>query len=193
MKHSIIIILIALLSGATFVVGEDRANAQQLSQVMAVVNDPAKDFLDTMFRKPLDDLFILETDVNGKGKKAMFFTYSHNVNGKAGNIWTAYIPVEGGYRQSNQLLTFDMRTLYVGHCEELNATGIITYYPGGGGQGSLTGYTFDGQYFTQIVAKDIEPAGKDQALFTRLFTTPSKIQPKVIPHTQLPATSYRQP
>lgn len=166
------------------------AEQQNPSLQVETVSDPIQDFLTTRFRKPDDSLFVLELDLEGKGQKEMFLSYSHNADGKAGNVWVPYIPVKGGYQRSDQLVTFDVRTLFLGYNKELNITGIITYYSGGGGKGVLIGYTFDGRRFKQSDAKPIEPAGKDAEEFKRIFDASAKYKPKILAPEQLPATTY---
>jgi hypothetical protein len=151
-----------------------------------VVKDPFQDFLARMSRKPDDKVFEMTAAVNRNGGSEIFLTYSHSVNGKAGNIWTVYAPISGGYQRLDTPVIFRISHLFIGDAHELGGLGLITYAPGGGGSGSLTGYVFQGTDVQEIDLPDVELTGKDKAVFEKYFSGSHHPAIKITPSSQLP-------
>jgi len=133
------------------------------------IADPVQDFLAEERREVNDQLLKVEGDLNGDGKKEVMLSLSHMRNGKAGNIWVIYSPSEGGYTKLTDLISFREDALYVGYVEQLRAPGLVSYWPGGGGKGSLMAYQVEHARLKATKLGEIEPQGKDAGIYDRFF------------------------
>lgn len=157
-----------------------------------VIRDPISYYTNEYGHDVGAKLLKLEVKFNRDGRKTIFLAYSNNAD-RSGNLWTGFIPVEGGYfkaplenekGESEQSgVTFRTDAYYVGHIPELKSRGLVAYVSGGGGKGVLVAYTLSGKALRQIVLAKINPEGKDQERYKKLFTDrpTAKIEELTIP------------
>ena len=145
-----------------------------------LIDEPIRDFL--TFVKPHGEGTVLELrlDLQGNGKEAIFLGWSDNADGRAGNIWTVYTPVDDSYVRHNDACIFRRDAYFLGTIDAVEGKILLTYFPGSATEGSLRGYQYDGNAITELNLGKIEPLGKDVALYDTLFGVPSEFS--VIEH-----------
>lgn len=120
------------------------------------VTDPVGDYLSRF--SPLggdntiyssDTLLRLDLDLNGDGQKEVLLSMARDRNAKQGNVWAIYSQGADGYATVGAM-TFNSSRFYVGPIDELNRYGLVTFWPGGRGEGTLAGYLFDGATIRQV-------------------------------------------
>jgi hypothetical protein len=89
-----------------------------------------------------DKVFRLELDLNNDGKKEVLISSTKDRDGKAGNIWTVYKQEENDFSEVGTI-TFNPNRIYLGQIDQTGSFGLVTFVPGGGGEGSIYAYVFD--------------------------------------------------
>src|SRR6202011_3073321 len=98
-------------------------------------------------------LSVLELDVNGDGRPAMFIS-ADGYGGRLGNVWTVYLAREVGFERlssPSREVIFRPDMFYVGEIETPDGRkvqGLLAYYPGKGG-GDLTIYQVANDYMVR--------------------------------------------
>lgn len=112
--------------------------------------DPIKDYLSTF--SPFDGdkkiyssdrLLRLDLDLNNDGQKEVLLSMGRDRNGKQGNVWVVYEKTKSGYIEVGGM-TFSAGGFYLGEIPEMGRYGLVTFWPGGAGEGVLLAYVYDG-------------------------------------------------
>ena len=144
-----------------------------------VVSDPVSEFPLNLSIKDKDRVLKLEVNFDKNRKNVIFLSLTHHVNGKVGNIWTAYIPTKDGYLKTEETdegngITFPKDSYYIGSMNGFSGNILAYYFPGGGGKGALVGYQLIGNAIHEVIIKEnAEPGGADKELFEKIFSTKS--------------------
>jgi hypothetical protein len=83
------------------------------------------------------------------------------------------------------MITFRMEYLYVGKSTELGGSGLLTYFHGGAGRGTIVGYIFKGTTVKEVDI-DVDFEGKDEKLYDKYFADRKHLKFKVIEAKDLP-------
>lgn len=120
------------------------------------INDPVRDYLskftfyDGQRNFYSDDrLLRLNLDLNAGGRNEVLLSIARDQDGKQGNVWSVYESTVSGYVEVGQM-TFSPGGFYLGNIDEINAYGLVTLGPGGGGEGTLSAYLFDGHDLREV-------------------------------------------
>ena len=133
----------------------------------SVVEDPLAHYV-THFAYYPDD-HVLSFTVTLDETSVVFISLTSLVDGRAGNIWEAYVKESQGYRPLEEPLSFRKDALVKTSVKGIDYEPLMTYFPGGGGKGVLRAiHMKDGRLVDETLGT-IEPDGKDRELYTELF------------------------
>ncbi len=125
------------------------------------ITDPVKDYLSkfTFYdgRKNFysdDRLLRLDIDLNNDGQQEMLLSLARDKNGKQGNTWAVYRKTKIGYEDIGGM-TFSSSGFYLGHINDTDDYGIVSFWPGGAGEGMLLAHIFDGSEIKEIQIGEI--------------------------------------
>ncbi len=96
-----------------------------------------------------DTLLRLDLDLNGDGQNEVLLSMARDRNAKQGNVWSVYAQAADGYAALGTM-TFNSSRFYLGSIDELSRYGLVTFWPGGGGEGTLAGYLLDGATIREV-------------------------------------------
>ena len=161
------------------------------------VADPLKDFLGDDFHiSKADEVLRLDMDINHDGKNDVFLTRASHTNGKAGNMWSVYKGVKGGYEYVGGM-DFHPGFFYLGYIKRLRRYGLISYWPDSAQSGTFVAHTIRGGTVidTEVESLSLHDSEERHDALTRKyfgkgppFTAPVKV--KEIPASVL-AKKYR--
>ena len=96
-----------------------------------------------------DKVFRLDLDLNGDRQLETLISSSLDRDGKAGNVWAIYAR-SGDALRNVGFATFKADHFYVGKIDEIGKSGLVTFRPAGGGEGSVVAYVFEDGKVTQV-------------------------------------------
>jgi hypothetical protein len=129
------------------------------------IDDPVKDYLtnrenvymrgdDTFYSD--DAVYVLDLDLRGNGQTERLVSSSLDRDGKAGSAWTVFDKVGNGWKRIGQM-TFPGSRFYLGRIAELNGRyGVVSYAPGGAGEGSILADYLDGSTIVERKIGELE-------------------------------------
>lgn len=158
-----------------------------------LIEDPVADFLGTTLRNANDNLLMVSGALSASGENFIFLSLTSQVNGRAGNIWTVYIPANGYYARQTQPITFRTDAFYVGASGVTDGNAVLAYFPANAEHGSLIAYEFDGIHIKENGLGLIEPLGKDKELYSGLFKTLHSKELSIIQSVDLSKLSIPRP
>lgn len=127
-----------------------------LTHAYSEVDDPIQDYVNTYGVDDGKALIRLDADINSDGRAEIFLSMETLVNGKAGNIWTVYVPYERGYKKLDKLVTFRRDAFLVEKHPDVGHTALLTYQPGGGGRGILIAIQLDNNEIKEEICEEVE-------------------------------------
>ena len=133
------------------------------------VNDPERDFVRVTNPTGAGDLQILKIRWDAQGREAWLYSWVGETDGKAGNIWTAYVPDTGGYRLLDEPLEFRPDCYFIGEIAGRAGQYLVTYTPGSSKYGEMTAYRLGKVPVEEVDLGRIEPLGKDSELYQSYF------------------------
>ena len=129
--------------------------------VVSVSNsdDPRRAYLE-LFSLPADtELLIITKDLSGDGVPEVLISHAEALNGKAGNIWTVYVPTGGGFErfEGNMSIRIDSVSGWTPSQSDTrdpwSAPGITTYHPGSASSGTFVTYTLTNGELTTVTTE----------------------------------------
>src|SRR6266404_3835937 len=139
-----------------------------------------------------DNIFRLDLDLNGDGQAETLISSSLDRDGKAGNVWAIYAG-SGDALRNVGFATFNADHFYVGKVDEIGKSGLVTFRPAGGSEGSIVAYILENGKVAQVQLgsinrEDAASSSTNRALsdkYLSVATTASAPRPTVIEAAEL--------
>ena len=121
------------------------------ASVIAAITDPVASYLQTAAKengyissyRSDDHLASLALDIDGDGQQEMLVTLSRDNSGKEGNRWQVFKKQDDGWVRLDGNAVFSAGHFYLGPIDG-GKTGIVSFWPAGAGDITLTAYYLDG-------------------------------------------------
>lgn len=115
-------------------------------------NDPIQDYLQqpppytrVAGKFYLDDrLLRLDLDLNNDGSPEILLSLARDRDGKNGNIWKVYEKSGESFKDVGEFV-FSASGFYLGKIDEVEEYGLVSFFPSGGGEGTLFAHIFNGR------------------------------------------------
>lgn len=161
-----------------------------LGQQPSVVADPVADFLSldpgmAGHRGDIQDVYVVGADISGDGKPELFLSHQNFYVDKSGYGWYVYAPVRGGFKRIEDLrditengtrvhkgaVRFRPDAFHVGPFDGASGTELISYAPGGGRTGVISGIWLRDNALEERKVRDMVLArgSDDEELYKSLF------------------------
>ena len=128
-----------------------------LTHAYSEIDDPIQDYMNTYgVNNNGKALIRLDADINSDGRAEVFLSMKTLVNGKAGNIWTVYVPCERGYKKLDKLITFRRDAFLVEEHPDVGHAALLAYRPGGGGRGVLVAIQLENNEIKEEVCGEVD-------------------------------------
>ena len=130
-------------------------------EVVSVSNsdDPRRAYLE-LFSLPADtEMLVITKDLSGDGASEVLISHAEALNGKAGNIWTVFMPTGGGFErlEANMSMRVDSVSGWTpSQPDTKNAwstPGITTYHSGSSSSGTFVTYALTNGELTTVATK----------------------------------------
>lgn len=102
-----------------------------------------------------DKVFRLALDLNNDGTEEVLVSSTKDRDGKQGNIWSVYEPTGSGFIEVGTA-TFNQQAFYVGPIDQNAAFGLVTFHPGGAGEGTVDAYVLEARILRERRLADIK-------------------------------------
>ena len=132
-----------------------------ISTTNAQIADPVQNYSDMRTFQERSEIMRLDADINGDGQKVIFLSKPEALNGKAGNIWSVYVPTTNGFKRLPQPITFRADAFVVDVYPSLGRKALLAYQPGGGGGACLVAFwAEDGGIKEKVCENIVEEQGR---------------------------------
>lgn len=138
------------------------------------IHDPIAHYLANTKHSPDDNLLSFVATF-GANNEFLFISLETLVNGKAGNIWEAYAIRDGEYEPLTESVSLRRDALTLAPVEGLEGNALVTYFPDNAERGLLQAFQIDDGKIAFHDMGEIEPSGKDEAFYSEIFSSPTKI------------------
>ena len=144
-----------------------------LSILVAAANakeivDPEQHFLADRSQEK-NCLWRIQADLNADLLTEQLLSLESYRNGKAGHIWQVYLGTSGGFKVANELISFRTDAVFIGHIQEIDAPGILAYFPASGSRGALLSFQVEENRLVETNLGQIQPQGPDAFLYQSYF------------------------
>lgn len=174
------------------------ADTMPANLVAARINDPIGAAYHTYLRGVMDaacgeatdksELLHVRVDITGDGLEDVLVSLRDCVNGRAGNVWLAYVQGDGTFAAVPDVVTINTAAFYVVTLAETGERVIVTNYPGGGDKSALVAIRLrNGRFHTTVLA-GIEWNKEDAdsySILTALLDENPKCTPSETPFSEL--------
>lgn len=131
-------------------------NALAESVSPKIISNPVVNYMEIRGFKRSDQIMKVEFDFDGDGRREVLISEPMALNGKAGNMWLIYTPVDKGYKRLDTIIDFRDDALYMGYVEELKGKAILSYWPSSAQSGTIMSIQIKGDQIIYEGFKDVE-------------------------------------